>query len=79
MYETFSGTVAGIGTGEMHSIDYIQSGPDNLAQVDLLVVGGTGGLAGIHGALQFQTTQLVDPDPFGNGINYGDYTGYLFR
>jgi len=79
VYETFTGTVAGIGTGEMHSIDYIQSGPDNLGQADCVVIGGTGGLAGIHGALQFRTTQLVDPDPFGNGTNDGVYTGFLFR
>ncbi len=79
LHETFTGTVAGLGTGQVHFVDYLHSGPDDLGTVTCLATGGSGGLRGVHGAVQFTASQIVDPDPFGNGTSYGDYTGFLFR
>ena len=77
--ETFTGTVAGLGTGQLHFVEYAQAGPTNLGQVDCLVVGATGDLAGVRGGVEFRATSVVDPDPSGNGTSYGSYTGYLVR
>ena len=77
--ETFTGTIDGLGKGTAHFVDYLHSGPDDLGTVVCVATGGTGSLHGVHGALQFTTAQIVDPDPYGNGTSYGDYTGFLYR
>ena len=79
LHETFTGTVAGFGTGQIHFVEYLQSGPSNLGQVDCVITGGTGELRGIAGALEFKATQVIDPDPYGNGITSGGYSGFLYR
>jgi hypothetical protein len=79
LHETFTGTIKGFGSGQLRFVEYLQSGPDNLGQVDCLVVGGTGDLARVRGALEFRATSVVDPDPTGNGTSYGPYTGFLFQ
>jgi len=79
LHETFTGTVAGVGSGQIQFVEYLQqSGPGN-ATVDCLVTSATGDLAGLHGYVHFRQTGVIDPDPTGNGTSVGDYIGALFR
>ena len=82
LHETFTGTVEGFGHGQLRFVDYIHGDPSGdftRNTTSCVVVGGTGQLRGIRGGLEFHTTRLVDPDPFGNGTTYGDYSGFLYR
>ena len=79
LHETFTGTVAGVGTGQIQFVEHLyQSGPGD-AVVDCLVASATGDLAGLHGAIEFRQTGVIDPDPTGNGTSVGNYFGILFR
>jgi hypothetical protein len=79
LHETFTGSVAGFGAGQLHFVEYLHSGPGNLGEVDCLVLSGDGALGRVRGGLDFQATSVVDPDPTGNGTSYGGYTGFLFK
>ncbi len=79
LHETFTGTVAGVGTGQIQFVEHLyQSGPGD-AVVDCLITSATGDLAGLHGAIEFRQTGVIDPDPTGNGTSLGNYFGILFR
>jgi hypothetical protein len=79
LHETFTGTVTGVGTGQLQFVEYLHQSAPGEATVDCLITSGTGDLAGLHGYVHFRQTGEIDPDPSGNGISTGDYTGLLFR
>ena len=73
--ETFTGSLRGVGSGHLYSIDKLTTDPTQVA--DCLVVGGDGDLAGVHGFVHFEATKVTNPDPFGNGDSTGYYVGLL--
>ena len=82
LHETFTGTVEGFGQGQLQFVDYIHGDPSGdftRNTTSCVAVGASGGLRGMRGGLEFHTTSLVDPDQYGNGTTYGNYSGFLYR
>ena len=82
LHETFTGTVEGFGRGQLRLDDYIHGDPSGdftRNTTSCVVVGATGGLRAMRGGLEFHTTSVDDPDPYGNGTTHGNYSGFLYR
>ena len=54
--ETFTGTVAGVGSGTLELIEEGRGQPDGSTEIDATIVSGTGDLASLHGRLIFVGT-----------------------
>jgi hypothetical protein len=70
LHETFTGTYGGL-TGTLRCVEMLTQHADGSGQVDLIVVGGSGDLARIHGYLQFTWADV-------NHVQ-GQYHGFLIR
>jgi hypothetical protein len=77
VFETFTGTMRGVGTGHLHSVDTIKSDGVHMPTVDCLVVNGDGALTGTVGFLHFAETSVTNADAYGNGDAAGYYIGFL--
>ena len=69
--ETFHGTLAGIGEGDLHFIEAFRSAPDGQLVIAAVVTSGAGALSHVRGALRFDGA--TDPA----GVGGGTYTGTL--
>ncbi len=79
LHEVFIGTVDGFGSGKLRLSDHVSAFPPGLPTVDTAVTGGHGEIARVRGGLYFQTTEVTNPDPYGNGDTAGTYSGMLCR
>jgi hypothetical protein len=69
--ETFTGTVAGVGSGTLDLVEEGRGEPDGSTEIDATIVSGTGDLASLHGRLIFVGTCDV------SGACAGTYAGRI--
>ncbi len=77
VFETFTGTMRGVGTGHLYSVDTIKSDGVHMGTVDCRVVKGDAALTGTVGFLHFAVTSVKNADAYGNGDSAGYYIGFL--
>ncbi len=71
LHETFTGSLAGVGSGQIHCLDELSVGADGVGRVDCMVTGGTGRFKYAQGEVHFAATTAAD------GSTTGTTDGFL--
>jgi hypothetical protein len=76
-HEVFTGTIDGVGAGQVRLTDLESTLPPAMPVVDAAMVAGNGELTHVRGLLHFVELSVTDPDPNGNGPGSGSYAGLI--